>query len=182
MAAFKIASTIVAGTANVLIYCQTGTVGTPVLTSLAQVICDPFYRTFEGLQTLIHKEWLYYKYDFCKKGRVIVNPSEPEGKIEPIFIFFLDALAQIVKMNPIAFEYKSTYLAFLASEQLSNRFFEFIQGPLQDDKAAPLPTVFGVELRVDDVNLVYEVSNSLVYSPKYVEYWDDYFGRFQPKS
>jgi hypothetical protein len=58
--AFKVASLIVSQQANVLIYCPIGNSGTPLLTSLTQIICDAHYRTFDGLKTLIHKEWSFY--------------------------------------------------------------------------------------------------------------------------
>ena len=51
----------------------------------------------------------------------------PEKRIEPIFYLFLDAVAQLVKMNPLAFEITSEYLAQLASLVFSNRYFEFVQ-------------------------------------------------------
>ena len=45
-AAFKVANVINDGLGNVLIYCEDGTNCTPVLTSLAQIALDPYYRTF----------------------------------------------------------------------------------------------------------------------------------------
>lgn len=66
--AFNVAAVLTEGKGHVLIYCQSGVGGTPVLSSLSQVICDPYYRTFDGLAALVHKEWCYYKYDFQKKG------------------------------------------------------------------------------------------------------------------
>jgi hypothetical protein len=85
-------------------------------------------------------------------------------------------------MNPTAFEYKSSYLHYLASEVFSNRFFEFVQSNYQDEKAESLPSVFGLDLRQQvHFNSVYEITNSVVFSPRLVEYWDEYFGRFHPK-
>jgi hypothetical protein len=34
-----------------------------------------------------------------------------ESKVEPIFILFLDAVGQLTKMNPLAFEFNSRFLA-----------------------------------------------------------------------
>ena len=61
--------------ANVLVYCPQGISGTPMLSTLVQIICDPYYRTFDGLQVLLHKEWSYYQHDFCLKGLVFVDKS-----------------------------------------------------------------------------------------------------------
>jgi hypothetical protein len=41
----------------------------------------------------------------------------------------------MIKMNPLAFEYKSSYPAFIATEIHTNRFFEFVQGEDSDKDA-----------------------------------------------
>ena len=61
-----------------------------------------------------------------KQDRTSIVTKGHEIKTEPIFILLLDVLAQLVQMNPTAFEYKSSYLAFMASELHTNRFWEFI--------------------------------------------------------
>jgi myotubularin-related protein 6/7/8 len=53
---------------NVLIYCETGSNGSSLLSSLAQIFCDPYYRTFEGFKVLVHKEWVFYKHNFAGKN------------------------------------------------------------------------------------------------------------------
>ena len=53
--------------------------------------------------------------------------SAPEKRIEPIFYLFLDSVAQLIKMNPLAFEITSEYLAKLASLIFTDRYFEFVQ-------------------------------------------------------
>ena len=50
----------------------------------------------------------------------------PEKRLEPIFFLFLDAVAQLIKMNPIAFEITSEYLGKLATLVFTNRYFEFV--------------------------------------------------------
>lgn len=67
-----VAQILMKGSANVLVYCQLGNSGTPVITALAQIFCDPYYRTFDGFRTLIHKEFSYYLYNFQKKGFVLL--------------------------------------------------------------------------------------------------------------
>jgi len=49
-------------------------------------MCDGHYRTFDGLRTLVHKEWHFYKYDFLKRD------SNTDNLVEPAFILMLDAL------------------------------------------------------------------------------------------
>jgi hypothetical protein len=56
---------------NVLIYDNYGISGTSLLSSLAQIFCDPFYRTFEGFKILVHKDWVFYKHNFTKKNLML---------------------------------------------------------------------------------------------------------------
>ena len=64
---------------SVLIYCPSGNVGTPLLTSLAQLYLDPYYRTFEGFKVLIFKEWVYYRHNFLKESQVLGSPPSSES-------------------------------------------------------------------------------------------------------
>ena len=52
--------------ANVLIYCRNGQLGSAVVSSLAQIFLDPHFRTMKGFESLICKDWLYLEHDFIK--------------------------------------------------------------------------------------------------------------------
>jgi hypothetical protein len=62
----------------------------------------------------------------------------------------------MIKMNPLAFEYKSSYPAFIATEIHTNRFFEFVQGEDSDKDAgsAGLKSIFD-EPYTEHLNLIY---------------------------
>lgn len=82
LSAARRVSDIVFNSESVLIYCPSGNVGTPLLSSLAQLFLDPFYRTFEGFRVLVLKEWVYYRHNFLKESQVIgqatsQEPSQP---------------------------------------------------------------------------------------------------------
>ena len=59
-------------TDTVLLHCQSGNDASSVLSSLAQVMSDPYYRTFKGLRVLIYKEWINYQHDFVKKSGLML--------------------------------------------------------------------------------------------------------------
>jgi hypothetical protein len=83
-------------------------------------------------------------------------------------------------MNPTAFEYRSSYLAFMATELHTNRFWEFVQSQAQDEAAPDLPSVFSSEFRLAHKSKVYEslTDKPLQFNPRHLIYWQEYFGRF----
>jgi len=74
-----------------LIHCETGTVGSSLVSSVAQIFIEPFYRTFDGFKALINKEWAYFGYDFLFFNGIMGNSME-ESQNKPAFIFFLDCV------------------------------------------------------------------------------------------
>jgi hypothetical protein len=64
-------------------------------------------------------------------GGSAAQPGAPQmvdnRKLEPLFILFLDAVQQLIRMNPLSFEFNSRFLAFLAMEVFTGRHFEFVQ-------------------------------------------------------
>lgn len=67
----QISRLIARNQSNVLVYCPDGTSVTCMITSLAQLYLDPYYRTFDGFKILIWKEWNYYLYNFVSKGLLV---------------------------------------------------------------------------------------------------------------
>eukprot|EP00842_Homolaphlyctis_polyrhiza_P002934 jgi/Hompol1/3641/HPOL_000273-RA len=50
--------------AHVLVHCSDGWDRTAQLSSLAQICLDPYYRTIDGLQVLLEKEWVAFGHKF----------------------------------------------------------------------------------------------------------------------
>ena len=63
---------------SVLIHCPNGSDGSCVISSVAQIIMDPVYRTFEGFKTLVYKEWLFFQHNFVKKSALLLSGSNGE--------------------------------------------------------------------------------------------------------
>ncbi|CAG9857837.1 unnamed protein product [Phyllotreta striolata] len=81
-----------------------------VVSSLTQLILDPYSRTKFGFQSLIQKEWLALGHPFANRlGHVLSKEIEQS----PIFLLFLDCVWQIIQQFPQAFQINETYLTTL---------------------------------------------------------------------
>uniref|UniRef100_H2XNB0 Myotubularin-related protein 13 n=1 Tax=Ciona intestinalis TaxID=7719 RepID=H2XNB0_CIOIN len=108
---------------SVMIAVEDGCDAVPQISSLAQVMLDPHYRTIEGFQTLIQKEWLSFGHRFSHRNRF--NDVQSSG-FTPVFLQFLDAVYQLINQFPISFEFNTTYLELIAYHSMSNRFTTFL--------------------------------------------------------
>jgi myotubularin-related protein 1/2 len=152
--------------ASVLVHCSDGWDRTAQLVSLASLLLDPYYRTFQGFQALIEKDWLAFGHNFSDRlgiptftgtrslnvtdsmmrqaGQASTSPGRgaPEtssspsvgsqspgaqsSHYSPIFLQWLDAVAQLLRIYPSAFEFTQAYLVELMDCVLSCRFGNFL--------------------------------------------------------
>jgi hypothetical protein len=107
---------------SILVHCSDGWDRTSQLTSLAQIILDPFYRTRAGFAVLVEKEWLSFGHQFHKRcGHGHKDTSEGTER-SPIFYQFLDAVWQIMQQHPAAFEFNADFLAACADHLYSGKY------------------------------------------------------------
>ena len=57
-------------------HCSDGWDRTAQLCSLAAILLDPYYRTIEGFQILIEKDWIRFGHQFqIRMGQGVNNPN-----------------------------------------------------------------------------------------------------------
>jgi myotubularin-related protein 10/11/12 len=81
-----------------------------VISSLIQILHDPFYRTIGGLKVLIQKEWIALGHPFADRFGHVYDKSAEKS---PIFLLFIDSVWQVMRQFPTAFEYTERFLIFL---------------------------------------------------------------------
>ncbi|CAH8538324.1 unnamed protein product [Schistosoma haematobium] len=109
---------------SVLVHCSDGWDRTAQVCALAQIILDPYYRTFLGLQALIEKDWIQFGYKFTERCG-LVSGADPR-EISPIFTQFLDCLRHLLEICPTKFEYNIKLLKYLHDQIYSAVYGTFI--------------------------------------------------------
>ena len=148
--------------APVLIHCSDGWDRTSQLSSLAQLLLDPYFRTFEGFQILICKEWLSYGHQFALRGGHNYGGREDPEQESPIFLQFLDCVYQLTVQFPTSFEFSETMLSFLHEAMCQCRFGTFLMNCEREREEGQLPLrtrsvwEYLSEHREDYVNVFYQ--------------------------
>ena len=107
---------------SVLVHCSHGWDRTPQLTALAQILVDPYFRTLEGFQVLIEKDFLSFGHPFHTRLRRHGERLVDTNQESPVFIQFLDCVWQLVHQYPHAFEFNAALLQLLADHVHQCRF------------------------------------------------------------
>ena|SRR3990167_2837347 len=105
---------------SVIVNCSDGWDRTPQIICLTKIMLEPYFRTIEGFQTLIHYEWNCFGHKF-KSRQYFLDSSEAS----PVFIQFLDCVYQLVIQFPEKFEFNSDLVFVLAKSYIENCFIEF---------------------------------------------------------
>uniref|UniRef100_A0A7N6AUR9 Myotubularin phosphatase domain-containing protein n=1 Tax=Anabas testudineus TaxID=64144 RepID=A0A7N6AUR9_ANATE len=94
-----------------------------VVSSLAQLMLDPHYRSIIGFQSLVQKEWVMAGHRFLDRCNHL-NKSDKEES--PLFMLFLDCVWQMMNQYPAAFEFTEAYLTVLSDSMWIPLFSTFL--------------------------------------------------------
>ncbi|KAK2164865.1 hypothetical protein LSH36_58g19044 [Paralvinella palmiformis] len=96
-----------------------------ILTSLVQLLLDPYCRSIQGFQMLIEKEWVALGHPFRDRLGLVTQPDDEEKQC-PVFLLFLDCVYQLQRLMPKSFEFSEHYLTSLWDSACSGLFQNFI--------------------------------------------------------
>ena len=99
---------------SVLVHCPDGRDRTPLVVSLAMLQLDPFFRTIEGFEVLVEKEWSAAGHRFQSRcGHGVEDKFYQDQNRAPVFIIFLDCVWQLLHQHPDSFEFNDEVCFFL---------------------------------------------------------------------
>lgn len=172
---------------SVLVHCSDGWDRTAQLTSLSMMMLDPYYRTFEGFQVLIDKEWFAFGHKFADR---LGWTDEGWGDHErsPIFQQFLDCVHQCLLQHPNEFEFNEELLIFLCNSLQSGIFGNFFAN-CECERLELAPTSVSVwsavsAMRRDFINLNYKPTSTIcvpLASAKKIVIWKNWFLRWHDR-
>ncbi|KAF2073592.1 hypothetical protein CYY_005109 [Polysphondylium violaceum] len=110
----------------VLLHCSDGWDRTSQISSLAMLMQDTYYRTIEGFQVLIEKEWLAFGHCFQNRVRHGDRNSYSDSQRSPIFLQFIDCVFQLMNQYYDFFEFNETYLITILDALYSCQFGTFL--------------------------------------------------------
>jgi hypothetical protein len=135
----RAAQRLASGT-SVFVHCSDGWDRTAGLTTIAQLLLDPYYRTLKGFCLLIEKEWCSFGHRFAKRcgtgGSGNDRSDYKDDQRAPIFVQWVDTIWQIWRQMPGEFEFNENMLIALAEHVYSGRFGTFLYDCEKDRKAA----------------------------------------------
>ncbi|KAK5581081.1 hypothetical protein RB653_001109 [Dictyostelium firmibasis] len=110
----------------VLLHCSDGWDRTSQLSSLTMIIQDPYFRTIEGFQVLIEKEWLSFGHCFMNRVRHGDRNWYSDSQRSPVFLQFIDCVYQLMNQYHDYFQFNENYLITILDALYSCQFGTFL--------------------------------------------------------
>uniref|UniRef100_A0A1B6DT04 phosphatidylinositol-3,5-bisphosphate 3-phosphatase n=1 Tax=Clastoptera arizonana TaxID=38151 RepID=A0A1B6DT04_9HEMI len=108
---------------SVVVHCSDGWDRTAQVCSLASLLLDNYYRTIQGYEALIEKDWLAFGHKFNdRNGFTAGDPKE----VSPVFTQFIECTWQLMVQFPSAFQFNENFLLTLHDHLTSCQYGTFI--------------------------------------------------------
>uniref|UniRef100_A0A8C6U891 phosphatidylinositol-3,5-bisphosphate 3-phosphatase n=1 Tax=Neogobius melanostomus TaxID=47308 RepID=A0A8C6U891_9GOBI len=183
--AVKVADKLESGKTSVVVHCSDGWDRTSQLTSLAMLMLDSYYRTIQGFQVLVEKEWISFGHKFASRiGHGEDNHSSSERS--PLFVQFIDCVWQMTRQFPAAFEFNELFLVTVLDHLYSSLFGTFLYNSEQERTAKTISLWSYINSQPEDftnpffVDYEHHVLYPLV-SSRHLELWTGYYARWNPR-
>ena len=108
---------------SAIVHCSDGWDRTSQTCALASLMLDGYYRTIQGFQALIEKDWLSFGHKFSDRcGHLDGDCNE----VSPNFMQFLDCTWQLMQQFPQAFQFNEKYLICIHEHVYSCQYGTFV--------------------------------------------------------
>nr|XP_027195785.1 myotubularin-related protein 6-like [Dermatophagoides pteronyssinus] len=170
---------------SIVIHCSDGWDRTAQTCSIASIILDPFYRTIDGFQTLIEKDWLAFGHKFNDRCGHINGDNR---EMAPVFTQFLDVIWQIMQQNPCAFEFNERFLISINDFVYNVQFGTFLcncereRNELRLSKRTFSVWAYLDAHRMEYINPLYQQMDSMLtvsVAPQFIKFWRGLYNRFE---
>lgn len=177
---------------SVIIHCSDGWDRTTQLSSLSMLLLDSYYRTLEGFEVLVEKEWLSFGHKFNDRiGHG--DDKHNDADRSPVFLQFIDCVWQVTQQFPNAFEFNEYFLTSILDHLYSCLYGTFLYN---SDKERRENKVHG---RTQSVWSLINSRRSLFLNPmycadldskmtlfpvasiRYMKFWKGYYCRWNPR-
>jgi len=125
ISADRIRQCVIDENASVLVHCSDGWDRTAQLCSLAELLIDEDYRTIEGFEGLVEKEWVHFGHKFATRNGFF-DKNHNDDQRAPIFLQFIDAVWQLTQQFPCCFEFNERFLLDVYDGMLSCHYGTFL--------------------------------------------------------
>ncbi|RUS70884.1 hypothetical protein EGW08_021356 [Elysia chlorotica] len=115
----------------VLVHCSDGWDRTSQICSLSELMMDKYYRTHEGFQVLVEREWLHFGHKFAERGGHDTRCTD-SNQMSPVFVQFLDCVYQLTLQYPAEFQFNEAYLVKLLQHSQACLFGTFLHNSEQE--------------------------------------------------
>jgi len=192
----------------VLVHCSDGWDRTPQITVLALLMLEPKFRTIDGFLTIFQREWVDFGHKFDE--RCGHRDDSPADQRSPVFLLFVDCVANLIRQFPTKFEFNSHFLLALMDQLFACRFGTFLENCHQarvakgfDQNTVPFwwfvadqkhrfinPNFDNSEISIQQEHQQQQQNGNQVVlppqpilpslSPKNIRFFEEYFLRFDP--